>query len=145
DGIPVDKRRKTNIRPAGICETKIKVMWFKNSSDHTHTLNKSGMNKYSSTICTLVTNKAVKNYAPVAIINAVREFAKNDLGLNNSVEYLRHRKVANIKYKIQGPINAHLVGSASLGTNISETLSYLKTLILLTFVVGFTLFWCRQT
>ena len=94
DGVPNDKRRKTNIRPAGICEAKIKVTWsisskmvrierFKDSPDHTHTLSESDMNKCSSTICTLVSNEAVKNYTPVAITSVVREFAKNDLELND--------------------------------------------------------------
>ncbi|CAG8817309.1 8197_t:CDS:1, partial [Cetraspora pellucida] len=91
DNVPDDKRRKTNIRLADICETKIKVIWsvlskmvqieqFKNSSDHIYTLSKSNINKHSSIIRTLVTNKAIKNYASVAITNAVRKFAKNDLG-----------------------------------------------------------------
>src|SRR6185437_10846319 len=84
------------------------------------------MNKRSNTIRTLVTNEAVKNYAPVAITNAIKEYAKNELGLNDSVEYLRRRKVANIRYKLQGPMNAHLIGSENLGIDISETLSYLR-------------------
>ena len=84
------------------------------------------MLKCSSTIQTLVTNKAVKNYKPAAITSAVKEYGKNALELGDSIEYLRRKEVANIRYKIQGPMNVHLIGNASLRVDISETLSYLE-------------------
>lgn len=73
--------------PAGFCEAKIKVTWFfssrmvqikqfKSSSDHSHTLDESNMLKRSNTIQTLVTNKAIKNYAPAAITSTVKEYTK---------------------------------------------------------------------
>src|SRR5260364_162435 len=84
------------------------------------------MLKHSSTIWTLVTNEAVKNYKPVAITSTVKEYRKNALELGDSIEYLRQKEVSNIKYKIQGPMNFYLIGNASLKVNISETLSYLE-------------------
>ncbi|RIB17329.1 hypothetical protein C2G38_2187665 [Gigaspora rosea] len=85
----------------------VRIERFKDSPDHTYTLSKSDINKHSNTIRNLVINEAVKNYAPVVITSVVKEFAKNDLRLNDSVEYLK--------------------GSASLKTDISETLLYLKS------------------
>lgn len=52
EDVPIEKRRKTNIQPSGLCEAKIKITWsasskivrierFKDSPDHAHTLGKS--------------------------------------------------------------------------------------------------------
>ena len=52
---------------------------------------------------------------------------KSEYELNNSVEYLKQKKVTNIKYKINRLMNNYLIGSKRLKTDILETLSYLKS------------------
>ncbi|CAG8656199.1 1102_t:CDS:2, partial [Scutellospora calospora] len=37
-------------------------------------------------------NEAIKNYESVTITNVVKEYTKNELGLDDSVEYLRQRE-----------------------------------------------------
>ncbi|CAG8437974.1 1023_t:CDS:2 [Scutellospora calospora] len=94
EDIPNDKQRKTNIRPTGLCEVKIKITWsvfsnmvqierLNNSPDHTHMLEDSDMLKRSDAIRALVTNEAIMNYKPVEITSAIKEYAKNEFGLDD--------------------------------------------------------------
>ncbi|CAG8821670.1 23184_t:CDS:1, partial [Gigaspora rosea] len=55
-----------------------------------------------------------------------KEYTKNELGLGNSVKFLKRKVVANIKYGIQVPTNAYLVGNEKLEIDITENLSYLR-------------------
>ncbi|CAG8609686.1 23302_t:CDS:2 [Gigaspora margarita] len=120
------------------CEAKIKITWsfssrkvqverFKNSSDYSYTLDESNMLKCSNTIQTLVTNEAIKNYAPATITSTIKEYAKKELSLGNSIKYLKQKEVANIKYRIQGPMNTYLVDNKKLEIDITKTLSYLRS------------------
>ncbi|RHZ86811.1 hypothetical protein Glove_44g33 [Diversispora epigaea] len=137
ENIPIKKRRTTMIRPANICHAKIKVIRmtskkliqierYNNTPDHTHTLIESDRLKRSTAVRTLVMQEAIKNYPPVAIVKAVKEYANNELDLGESVKDLKRKEVANIKYKLHGPLETHLVGNIELESDILETISYLK-------------------
>lgn len=130
------KRRMTMVRPPGLCYAKIKVLWLvstkmvrienvKDSPKHSHPLKESDRLKRSEVIRTLVEEEAVKSYPPVAIVDAVKEHA-NTLSLGSSVQDLKRREVANIKYKVRGPMETHLVGSTKLEQDISDAMSYLN-------------------
>lgn len=136
ENIPNNKRRKTAIRPSGICQAQIKVSHlislkivrierYKNSPNHTHELEESNRIKRSQAVRTLVEKEAIKNYSPPAITAAVKEYATDKLGLGSSVYDLKRKEVANIKYKIRGTIEAHLIGSSDLKVDIIEAISYL--------------------
>ncbi|CAG8530127.1 7151_t:CDS:2 [Cetraspora pellucida] len=47
------------------------------------------------------------------------------LGLGASVHKLSHKEVTNIKYKVHGPMEVHLIGNSDLKLDISESISYL--------------------
>ncbi|GES90186.1 hypothetical protein GLOIN_2v1775727 [Rhizophagus clarus] len=49
----------------------------------------------------LVKIEAAKNYLPLAITSAIKEYATLELGLGEYARELRHKEVANIKYKVQ--------------------------------------------
>ena len=136
ENIPINKRRKTAIRPSNICQAKIKVTRlvslgvikierYSNSPDHTHDLRENDRVKRSQAVRTLVEKEAVKNYTPPAITAAVKEYATTELGLGLSVCDLRRKEVANIKYKIRGPMEAHLIGNRDLKKDMVEAISYL--------------------
>src|SRR5436305_11131190 len=102
-------------RPSKLCRAKIKVSWltslnmvkierYKVSPNYMHSLLEIDRIKYSQAIQNLVENEAVKNYSPPAITSAVKEYATIKLGLGASVNELKQKEVANIKYKIRGPM-----------------------------------------
>ncbi|GBC28737.2 riboflavin-specific deaminase [Rhizophagus irregularis DAOM 181602=DAOM 197198] len=110
--ISQEKRRVTKIRSANLCFAKIKVYRyaseqkvlierFKDSPDHSHTLEESEKLKRSQTVQNLVMQEAIKNYRPPEIVNAVKEYATEKLDLGESVKELRRKEVTNIKYKVQ--------------------------------------------
>jgi hypothetical protein len=70
--------------------------------------------------------EAVKNYLPLAITAAVKEYATIELGLGASAQELKRKEVINIKYKVREPIEVHLVGNSDLKLDISQSVSYLK-------------------
>ncbi|GBC09883.1 hypothetical protein RclHR1_00920001 [Rhizophagus clarus] len=135
ENIPNEKRRVTKIRPSKICNAKIRVWWlvslkivkverYNNSSEHTHSLLESDRLKRSQATRTLVEKEAVKNYSPPAITSAIKEYASK-LGLGASVSELKRKEVANIKYKVRGPMEAHLTCNSGLRSDISESVSFL--------------------
>jgi hypothetical protein len=108
EGISSEKRRITKIRPANMCSAKIKVRrypseqkviieQFGDSSDHSHTLEESEKLKWSQIVRDLVTQEALKNYRPLEIVNAVKEYATEKLNLGESVKELRLKLPAKIK------------------------------------------------
>uniref|UniRef100_U9T134 FAR1 domain-containing protein n=1 Tax=Rhizophagus irregularis (strain DAOM 181602 / DAOM 197198 / MUCL 43194) TaxID=747089 RepID=U9T134_RHIID len=110
--ISQEKRRVTKIRSANLCFAKIKVYRyaseqkvlierFKDSPDHSHTLEESEKLKRSQTVQNLVMQEAIKNYRPPEIVNAVKEYATEKLDLGESVKELRRKEVTNIKYKLK--------------------------------------------
>ena len=136
ENIPVEKRRITKTRPSGLCHAKIKVLWivslnlvkierYKDSPNHTHSLLEADRIKSSQAIRTLVENEAVKNYSAPAITAAVKEYATIKLGLGTSVNELKRKEVTNIKYKVRGPMETHLVGDSNLKLDLSQSISYL--------------------
>ncbi|GBB95980.1 hypothetical protein RclHR1_02660001, partial [Rhizophagus clarus] len=124
----------TKIRPANLCFAKIKIYRyafeqkvlierFKDSPDHSHTLEESEKLKRSQTVQNLVMQEAIKNYRPPEIVNAVKEYATEKLDLGESVKELRQKEVTNIKYKVRGALNAHLVGNSDLNKEDSVTIA----------------------
>ncbi|GES79961.1 hypothetical protein GLOIN_2v1481403 [Rhizophagus clarus] len=73
----------------------------------------------------LVEIEADKNYSPPAITSAIKEYATLELGLGECARELRCKEVANIKYKVHGPTEAHLIGNVDLRLDISESISFL--------------------
>jgi len=123
------------IRPSGLCEVKIKITRlvshqvvqvenFKDSPNHSHSLNESDRLKRPEVIKTLVKQEAAKTYPPAAIVHAVKEMAASEL--KSSVQHLNRKEVANIKYQIHGPMEAHLKGDSQLKSDILEVISYLQ-------------------
>ncbi|CAB4390823.1 unnamed protein product [Rhizophagus irregularis] len=137
ENIPNEKCRITKTRPPGICSAMIKVLWiassekvqverYNNSSNHTHSLLEIDRMKRPKVIKDLVEVEVAKNYSPLAITSAVKEYATLELNLGECARELKRKKVTNIKYKVRGPMETHLVGNPNLRLDISESISYLK-------------------
>ncbi len=135
ENIPNEKRRVTKIRPSKLCHAKIRVLWlvllkivkverYKDSPNHTHSLIESDRIKHSQAVRDLVEKEAVKNYPPLAITSAIKEYATK-LGLGASVQELRRKEVANIKYKVRGLLEVHLMCDFDLKSDISKSMSFL--------------------
>ncbi|RHZ89850.1 hypothetical protein Glove_9g317 [Diversispora epigaea] len=135
ENIPNEKRRITKTRPSGLCCAKIKILWmvslgivkvepYKDSPNHTHTISESDKVKRSQAIRTLVEIEAIKNYSPPAITVAVKEYATK-LGLGTSVSELSRKEVTNVKYKICGPLEAHLLCNSDLKSDILNSIAFL--------------------
>ncbi|CAB4388177.1 unnamed protein product [Rhizophagus irregularis] len=136
ENVPSDKCRITKKRSSDLCYAKIKVSWlvslkivqierYKNSPTHAHLLLECDRIKRPQVIRTLVEKEAIKNYTPPAIASAVREYATKELGLGTSVSELKCQEVANIKYKIRGPMEKIFIGDSNLMLDISQCMSYL--------------------
>ena len=135
ENISNKKRRVTKTRPSELCLAKIKVLWlvsskivkverYKDSPKHTHSLLESDRIKRSQAVRTLVENEVVKNYSAPAITSALKEHATN-LGLGTSISELKRKEVANIKFKVRGPLEAHLFCDSDLKSDISKSMSFL--------------------
>ncbi|CAB4375049.1 unnamed protein product [Rhizophagus irregularis] len=74
----------------------------------------------------LVEVEAAKNYSPLAITSAVKEYATLELNFGECARELKRKEVTNIKYKVRGPMETHLVGNLNLRLDISESISYLN-------------------
>ncbi|GES83591.1 hypothetical protein GLOIN_2v1777773 [Rhizophagus clarus] len=109
-----------------ISEQKVRVERYNDSPDHTHSLDESEKLKRSQVVRTLVEQEALKNYRPPAIVSAVKEFATEKLGLNESVKELRRKEVTNIKSKVRGSLDTHLIGNPNRELDIQETIIFLK-------------------
>ena len=70
----------------------IKIERYKDSSNHTYSLLEIDKIKYSQAIWNLVTNEAVKNYLPLVITSAVKEYATIKLGLSASINELKWKE-----------------------------------------------------
>jgi len=103
----------------------VKIKRYKDSPDHAHSLLEIDQIKCSQTIRSLVEKEAVKNYLPPAITSAVKEYATTTLGLGASVNELKRKEVANIKYKVRRPTESHLIGDSNLISDSSHSVSYL--------------------
>src|SRR2546421_8318119 len=125
------------IRPSGLCQARIRILQSvssklvriercKDSPNHSHHLKESDRLKRSEAIRTLVKQEAIKSYPPVAIVDAVKDLASDKLSLGNSVQELKRKEVANIKYQLRGPMEIHLVGSDKLNSDVLAAVSYLK-------------------
>jgi hypothetical protein len=87
----------------------VKIKYYKNSPNYKHLLLECDRIKRLQAIQTLVKKEAIKNYNPLAITLAVRKYATKELDLSTSVSELKCQEVANIKYKICGPIKKLLL------------------------------------
>ncbi|CAG8812128.1 14545_t:CDS:2, partial [Cetraspora pellucida] len=121
EDVPIEKRRKAKVREAGLCHAKIKVSWYIAKQ-------KVCVEWFQApqAIRTLVEKEAVKNYSVPAIVNAVKEYASENLNLGMSVKELRWREVANIKYKVRGPQNMYFTGTSELAPDIQDSISLLQ-------------------
>ena len=130
-------RNITKIRPADLCSAKIKVQRyfseqkvrierFKDSPDHSHSIEDSEKLKRAKVVRELVIQEAVKNYRPPEIVSAVKEIVTEKLDLGECVKELRQKEVTNIKYKIRGPLDTHLVGNPKRELDIREAISFLE-------------------
>ncbi|RHZ77074.1 hypothetical protein Glove_186g2 [Diversispora epigaea] len=72
----------------------------------------------------LFDNEAAKNYPPPTITSAVKKYATT-LGLRASTSELKRQEVTNIKYKICGPLKAHLVCNFDLKSDITKSVAFL--------------------
>jgi len=135
ENIPNEKHRVTKIRPSKLCHAKIRVLWlvllkivkverYKDSFNHTYSLIESDRIKRSQAVRDLVEKEAVKNYPPPAITSAIKEYTTK-LGLDASVQELRRKEVANIKYKVRGLLEVHLMCDFDLKSDISKSMSFL--------------------
>ena len=70
-------------------------------------------------------NEVVKNYLPLVITSAIKEYATNELGLSASVQELKWKEVANIQYKIHELTESHLIGTSDLRSDILQSVFYL--------------------
>jgi len=73
----------------------------------------------------LVEKESVKNYTPLAITVAIKEYVTTELGLSLNVCDLRRKEVVNIKYKIYRPIETHFICNHDLKKDMIEVISYL--------------------
>ncbi|POG68934.1 hypothetical protein GLOIN_2v1777773 [Rhizophagus irregularis DAOM 181602=DAOM 197198] len=96
------------------------------SPDHSHPIEDSEKLKRSEVVRELVLQEAVKNYRPPEIFSAVKEIATETLDLGECVKELRLKEVTNIKYKVRGPLDTHLVGDPKRELDIREAISFLK-------------------
>jgi hypothetical protein len=71
-----------------------------------------------------VKKEAVKNYSLPIITFAVKEYA-TDIDLGASAHELKRKKVANIQYKVRGPLEVHLICDSDLKSDISKSMSFL--------------------
>ncbi|RHZ88905.1 hypothetical protein Glove_20g12 [Diversispora epigaea] len=137
EGVPSNKRRKTKIRPPNLCfakikvtrffqEGKVKIERFPDLPNHMHSLEESDKVKRPQIIRNLVVQEAIKNYRPPAILNAVKEYASEKMDLGTSVKELRLKEVTNIKYKVRGALDAHLIGNINKEQDIWESIFFLE-------------------
>ncbi|CAG8817704.1 20744_t:CDS:2, partial [Cetraspora pellucida] len=69
---------------------------------------KNNMCKRSKFIKNMASNEKIKDYKPSIIANVIKKEASK-VYENSDVEYLKTKKVANIKQKLVGSMNLHLV------------------------------------
>ncbi|CAB4397821.1 unnamed protein product [Rhizophagus irregularis] len=105
---------------------KVQVERYNNSSNHTYSLLEIDRIKRPKVIRDLVEVEAAKNYSPPAITSAVKEYTTLELNLGECARELKRKEVTNIKYKVRGPMETHLIGNLNLKLDISESISYLK-------------------
>ena len=68
--------------------------------------------------------EAKKNYSLLGITSAVKEYAI-ELGLGASIRELKRKEVTNIKYKVRGPLETHLICNSDLKSDISKSMFFL--------------------
>ncbi|RHZ86839.1 hypothetical protein Glove_43g6 [Diversispora epigaea] len=92
EDIPSTKHRKTKVRTANLCFAKIKILKFdaeqkvrierfQDSPDHAHSIEESDKLKRPQAVRVLVEKEAVKNYPVPAIVDAVKEYATENMDL----------------------------------------------------------------
>lgn len=136
EDIPPEKRRATWKRPSIDCQAKIKVTWFaatrrvrveklEDAQDHCHSIDEVDMRKRSKFIRDAVGHEAVKSYNPTSITKVIKEEIEKE-HLDSGVTHLKRQEVANIKLKLVGPMNAHLVGEGDLESDILSATKFLE-------------------
>ncbi|CAG8800001.1 3168_t:CDS:2 [Cetraspora pellucida] len=134
EDISPEKLHITWKQPLIECNAKIKITWIaatkivhveriNSTLNHSHTIDEVDARKHSKFIKKLVHNEAVKDYHPPAIANVVRNEAKK-VYENSGVEYLKTQEVANVKFKLMGSMNSHLIGESRVKADVIKTKSY---------------------
>ncbi|RIB15631.1 hypothetical protein C2G38_2191960 [Gigaspora rosea] len=137
--------RKENLSPEKLCitlkhpsidcEARIRITWLAPSNmvriervngtpDHSHLMERNDMCKRSKFIKDMVANEAIKSYKPPTITNVIKKEVSK-LHEDSGVEYLKTKEVANIKHKLVGPMNSHLVGHADLNSDFLSATEFL--------------------
>ncbi|CAG8802547.1 10901_t:CDS:2, partial [Cetraspora pellucida] len=130
ENLPPEKLRITWKRDAMNCEAKIKITWLAASNmingttNHRYLMEESDMCKWSKFIRDMVGNEAIKDYKPLTIANVVRKEVSK-LYEDSGVKYLKTKKVTNIKQKLVGLMNSHLIGNANLKSDFLSTTEFL--------------------
>ena len=82
--------------------------------------------KHLEVVQALVEYEALKNYRPLAIVNAIKEYVKKNLDLGKSVKELEQVEVTNIKYKVCEPLNTHLIDNPVKAADIQVAIAFLQ-------------------
>ncbi|CAG8816006.1 22708_t:CDS:2, partial [Cetraspora pellucida] len=117
----LSKSKESSERKENIPSEKLRMS---GTPDHSHSIEENDMCKRSKFIKDMVGNEAIKNYKPPIITDVIRKEVSK-LYEDSGVEYLKTKKVANIKQKLVGPMNLHLVGGTDLQSNILSTNEFL--------------------
>lgn len=132
EGVPHDKRRKTNARVAVPCEASIKITEvastqrirverFKSTPEHTHTLDDVDKIKRPAALRELIEEQAGNSYSPPEIVAIVKEIAQRK-GLGDVAMHLHRDEVANIQRKHRASATA-ATSAASDGSSGSSQLA----------------------
>ncbi|CAG8583474.1 13905_t:CDS:2 [Cetraspora pellucida] len=102
-------------KPTINCEARIRITWLA-ASNMVRIERVSGTFNHSHLM--------EENYKPPMIADVIRKEASK-LYEDSGVEYLKTKEVTNIKQKLVGPMNLHLVGDANLKPDILNTIKFL--------------------
>ncbi|RHZ62891.1 hypothetical protein Glove_334g17 [Diversispora epigaea] len=107
-------------------DEKQKFVRLTYSPNYTHSLEESDKIKRLQIIRNLVEQEALKNYRTPAILNAVKEYVAERMDMDACVKELRCKEIINIKYKVHGALDVHLIGNTNHKLNIQESLLFLE-------------------
>jgi hypothetical protein len=120
--IPYEKCRVIRIWPANLCcakikiqrytsEQKVRIEQFKDSPNHSHSLEEIGRLKCPQIVQDLVIQETQKNYRPPEIASTIKEYATKHLDFRESVKELTRKEVTNVTYKVRRSLNIYLIGN----------------------------------
>lgn len=136
EGMPIDKRRKTAVHIPFECEASIKITciiststicieWYKDTPDHTHSIEDNDRIKCPGIIKDMIKKEASKPYHPPAIVSTIKELTSKD-GLGGLTSHMDHKEVANVQRKSQISQQTHLISASNLGEDIEDAIQFLQ-------------------